>query len=117
MIDVKGVLERARQRISSPSRWTSGASGRNSRGRAVSPNDTRAVRWCAFGTVCKEVHLLKTSESAKALSQTGILLDTATVSLTNHTDYVKANDNLGRKTMLDIFDLAIKNTNGDNHDQ
>lgn len=45
------LLRAAKERISDPERWTRGCLARDANGKPVSPEDSRATRWCAIGSV------------------------------------------------------------------
>ena len=48
------VLERARELISDPERWTQRAFARNSVGEATSASGPGATCWCALGAIARE---------------------------------------------------------------
>jgi len=45
------ALTAARERISTPERWTQGAEARDAEGNSVEPWGAKAVRWCMIGAI------------------------------------------------------------------
>lgn len=91
------VLKAARDLISDPAKWTTKAFARDTKGNAVVPYSTLAVRFCAYGAidhVCQDDPVTK----SMALAQLG------RVSVRG---IVHTNDIRGHQAILAAFDKAI----------
>ena len=96
------TLRAARALISKESNWTQRRSACNARGERLDPADSGAVRWCAAGAI------LRIGGSSIMARCAGVALDDACRSLGLKGRIEDVNDTTDHRTVLKVFDLAVK---------
>jgi hypothetical protein len=111
-MDTIEVLEKARELISAPERWTYGMLARNQRGLSVDPLSDEAVSWCLSGALGKYSppdypgwnvsHIW--SEAFGAIEETCCALQDCRL--------VEFNDKANHCEILHVFDVTIERLKG-----
>lgn len=95
----KKVLQRAKEIISSPERWTQGCYARDKNNFRVASDSPRAVKFCAQGAICRAASELQILGAGDELS---IELITR-----YGTSLVTLNDNGGFDAVHKVFDQLL----------
>lgn len=99
--DTKLVLTKARELIADPDNWTQGEYARDARWRSVNPLHPEAVRWCAWGAMCRAKNTLAVDYDMGAFGRLAPRGGSILSALMNF------NDNSTHAEVLDLFDTAI----------
>lgn len=96
------ILERARVLIADEQHWCPGHLARDVRGYPVSPTDSDAVQWCAFGALVAAANEF-TDDPAMAQD----FATSAMRPLVGGTQLTHINDIEGHAAVIALFDAAI----------
>lgn len=101
------ILKAARERISDPERWTTGAYARAIDGTGARPATDEACKWCAYGALLAE---LGVNQPGPGTAPYDTYLENAAEEIADSwlTSAVEVNDHGGWGEALDLLDRAIQ---------
>lgn len=101
------ILKAARERISDPERWTTGAYARGEDGAGACPATDHACKWCAYGALLAE---LGVNQPGPGTARYDTYLENAAEDISDSwlTSAVEVNDEGSHPDALHLLDRAIQ---------
>ena len=99
------VLEKAKDLLSDPDKWTQQAYARDADGETVMVHDESAVRWCVLGAVGKVV---PDHDNSRARMRAADILNESSLELHNCLSATGVNDGSSHRVVLAMLDHATE---------
>ena len=98
----KEILQAARDRIADPNRWCAGVYAEDNDGMSIDEKDPKAVSWCAYGALKKEIRRLGDTRRWQIVDILCAALPEEVYSLSD------LNDEDGHAAVMAVYSRAIE---------